>query len=168
MYASNMVLGMLFAKARNVRRKDIFLDGVLAGSVKSPAAAFVLVAALSPRQGKRPHGPTIAGIVPSSGGASDVESGTSLTISGTNFGAAGSTVSVSFSYISADGSTTGTRLAQGTVGAGGTGTNPTISVETPDMDGIVNESEETVDVTVIVTAGGRTSNPSTITYTTPS
>jgi hypothetical protein len=167
MNASNMVLGMLFAKARDVRRKDIFLDGVLAGSVKNPAAAFVLVAALSPRQGKRPHGPTITGIVPSSGG-SDVESGTSLTISGTNFGAAGSTVSVSFSYISADGSTRGTRLAQGTVGAGGTGTSPTISVETPDMDGIVDESEETVNVTVIVTVGGRTSNPSTITYTTTS
>lgn len=167
MYASNMVLGMLFAKARNVRRKDVFLDGVLAGSVKNPAAAFVLVAALSPKQqrGWRSYTPTITGIVPN-GIDSEVGSGTALTMSGTNFGATASTVSVSFSYVSADGSTTGAMLAKGTIDAGVAGASPTTSLATPDMDGIVNEPGETVNLTVTVTVAGRTSNPYTITYTT--
>jgi len=59
---SNFALGVLFAKARRVRRRDIFLDGFLASMVKSPAVGLVLVSALSPGQSKRPRP---AGLLPS-------------------------------------------------------------------------------------------------------
>src|SRR5579871_6544388 len=56
MYMSNFVLGMLFARARHVRRRDVLLDGVLAGMSKNPAMGLVLVSALAPGQGKHRHG----------------------------------------------------------------------------------------------------------------
>jgi hypothetical protein len=160
MYASNMVLGMLFAKARNVRRKDVFLDGVLAGSVKSPAAAFVLVAALSPKQGKHSHVPmpTITGVAPT-GTSTKIDSGANLAISGTNFGTAGNVI-VSFQYVGGDGFTGETQTQKGTVVAPA-GASPTITVSTPDMGAITTGSAQ-VNVAVIV--GGRTSNQFPVTY----
>ena len=82
MYMSNLVLGLVYAKARNVRRKDVFLDGILAGMVRSPAMGLVLVSALSPGQERRFGGaaPVISSAVASSKGHV-----TTVTITGQNF-----------------------------------------------------------------------------------
>jgi len=167
MYMSNLVLGLVYAKARNVRRKDVFLDGILAGMVRSPAMGLVLVSALSPGQERRLGG---AAPVISSAVASVSRHLTTVTITGQNFapvpatstsgGAVAPTpATVTFQYTDG-GSATTLSLANQVVNS------PTsISVDIPNSrEGTaLSKALASFAVTVSVTIGSFTSAPAPVT-----
>jgi hypothetical protein len=159
MYMYNFALGIAIAKARNVRRKDVFLDGLIASMVKSPAVGLVLVSALSPNQTRGVRTlPSISGITP--GGP--VKENSQITISGTNLGPLGGKVVVTFQYVSVDGTVSESKsVASQTVAGLAGAAGPIIQVNVPAMDTL----EDPAAIGVTVTVGAFTSSPQIISFT---
>jgi hypothetical protein len=174
MYMSNFVLGVFFAKANRVRRKDIFLDGILAGMVKNPAMGLVLVTALSPNQRRHPR---LAAPVINTASISSTGTTTKVTITGLNFGLASvggattgvgasapATASVTFQYV--DGAVANTSVFPGQT-VTGTAPNQTIVVDltkSDQMQGILDAvTDPNAGVFATVTANSVASVPARLT-----
>jgi hypothetical protein len=173
MYMYNFALGVMFAKARSVRNKDIFLDGILAAMVKSPAVGLVLVSALSPNQQRRlrtaaPIINTAVATIDSSGGSDTLQS---VTLTGLNFapstasgpGAAVSTVSVAFQYV--DGTVAITSVFSGQAVTGSNNDTIIVDLSTSDQaEGILSAlTDPRAGVVVTVTINSLTSGPQNVT-----